>query len=390
MWPVLLLFSIGVLISALGFVSALFFLWKLRVPAVRRDGSISLVMPLTGASAGLPLLMNLIEEQSLKPRRLIVVVESEADPAFAAVSALARECSFAIEVVVAGLSSECAQKCLNIRAGLERLDERDDAVVLLDADIQPARDWLSNLASPVLAGEYDVVSGYRWQWLAAPGLGPLLMATVDRAIALLPRPPSAVMPWGGSVALSKKALSMADPASWLDKTVSDDCALGLRIHALGLTSLVRRVLLVKSPVDGSLTACWHFGRRQYQMIRIYRPGLWSFAFLLLLAKVAAWIALFSALPAATAAWCLAMMYLFAAAGLLVQSIVARRLDLDDLTRGPGWLLVMALLKPLADLFHLAIIAGSAGWRVVRWGHVTYSVASKFDVRVTGRKSWSAS
>jgi hypothetical protein len=126
------------------------------------------------------------------------------------------------------------------------------------------------------------------------------------------------------------------------------------------------------------------------MIRIYRPGLWSFAFLLLSAKVVAWIALFSTLPEATAAWCLALMYLFAAAGLLVQSIVARRLDLDDLTHGPGWLLVMALLKPLADLFHLAIIVGSAGWRVVRWGHVTYSVASKFDVRVTGRKSWSGS
>ena len=377
----------GLLVAWLGPASALYYLHMLKAPKKGEQGRVSLILPLTGAAARLELLLSALALQSLKPRRLIVAVESEADPAFQRIQACRGQVSFPVQVVVAGLAEVSGQKSRNLLAGLALIDDEDDAIVMLDADIMPSSEWLSHLASPVLKGQHDVVSGYRWQWMAAWSPARLMMAAIDRSIALLPRVPGHAMPWGGSVALGKNALKHIDHQNWLGRSISDDCALGLEIDRLGLRLLVRRVLLLKTPLEGTFASLWLFGRRQYQMIRFYFPGFFWLALLTASLRMLAWIVLIFSwrFPYAWAG--VAAMYGAALLGVLLQWEVMRAMDLKDASMGflPG--LMTVLMRPLADLVHLTLIFGSVATDRVVWGHVRYRVRGRTHVRVESRRLW---
>jgi hypothetical protein len=148
----------------------LWFLRHFRAPAVAADGRVSLLLAVTGRTYGLPPLLAALARQTLRPRRLIAAVESESDPAFAQLRELAPALPFPVEIVVAGLDDSRSQKATNMIAGLRRIDDHDDALVLLDADILPQDQWLSWLATPALNGTAEVVTGYRWH--ALDGAGP--------------------------------------------------------------------------------------------------------------------------------------------------------------------------------------------------------------------------
>ena len=377
----------GLVIAWLGMLSVWYFLHHLRVPTAQHMGSVSLILALTGGVPQLESLLLALSRQHLPPRRLIVAVESEDDPAFGRVGACIDQVSFPVLRVVAGLAQSSGQKSRNLLAALALIDDADEAVVLLDADVMPSPEWLGYLVSPVLAGNYDVVSGYRWLWLERWQPASLIVATIDRSIALLPRMPGYFMPWGGSTALGKIALQRIDRKRWLERSISDDCALGLEVNRLELRALLRRIVLVKSPIDDSGASLWAFGRRQYQMIRFYMPGLWLFAASMTVLRCSAWAFFFSLWGTEHAVSGLLAMYGATSLGLLLQGRVARRLCLEDAGSGIWTMVLLTLAKPLIDLFHLTLIAG-AGWaNVVTWGHVRYRVASRSDISILGRVSW---
>lgn len=93
------------------------------------------------ADRGVPQLESLLlalSRQHLPPRRLIVAVESEDDPAFGRVGACIDQVSFPVLRVVAGLAQSSGQKSRNLLAALALIDDADEAVVLLDADVMPS------------------------------------------------------------------------------------------------------------------------------------------------------------------------------------------------------------------------------------------------------------
>jgi len=380
---------IGWLIACLGPVSVLYHLRLMNVPKGGRKGKVSLVLALTGPVNNLETLFSALSGQRLQPRRLIVAVESEEDLACQRLEACRAMLPFPVQLVVAGLAESSGQKSKNLLAALALIDDEDDVVVFLDADIVPAPEWLSYLASPILMGRYDVVSGYRWQWVEHATPAKLIIACIDRSIALLPRSPRFSLPWGGSVALGKLALNRIDKTAWLAQSISDDCALGLEIKRLGLRTMVRRILLVKSPLQGSAKSLWGFGRRQYQMIRFYMPVLWWLALFLTSLRSLAWGMLLLpslapwALPGALA------LYAVALAGVLLQQQVAARLSVQDASSQWSAIGLAVLMKPVIDIVHLSLVLGSALTRVVVWGHVRYRVANRGDVRVIARKTWTA-
>lgn len=378
---------VAILISLLGLWGALVFLGRLRLPTVHRSGLVTLVLPLTGPAPGLELLLRALGTQSLLPRRLIVSVESVQDPAYGRVTSLTEGYGFPIEVVVAGEATQCAQKCSNLIAALRCIDAADEAIVFLDADILPPPWWLSALVTPLLDGSADVVNGYRWPVIARRTAGAHFIASIDRAIALLPRLGSLNLTWGGSLALSPRALTALDPGSFLATTLSDDCTIGEHAAALGLRVLTRRALLVPTPMAGALWAVWGFGRRQYQIIRIYRPTLWWLAFCTLSTRLAAWGLLLAHLHRAWAGLALAALISIAVGGFVVQNLVAGRIGIPD---GPGawvWQGLLAILKPIVDLFHWSMVAAAVSAGTVRWGHVTYGVYGPSLVTIRSREPW---
>lgn len=375
------------LVAAAGLLAGLTFLSSLRLPRVQRSGTVTLILPLTGEAEGLDALLRAIETQTLQPRRLLICLEGTKDPAYIRATQLASAARVPVEVVIAAEATRCAQKCSNQIAGLERIDAGDEVVVLLDADIRPPSWWLSALATPILDGSTDIVTGYRWPMVRARRLGAHLVAALDRGIALLPRPGAFQLTWGGSLALSPRALKKIGAARVLAGTLSDDCTIGAQAAALGLRVLTRRALLVPTPATGGLAAVWRFGRRQYQIIRVYRPRLWWLAFLALSVRLAAWACLVANFDQWWARLAAGALLGFALAAVFVQALVGRRLGFADplaVTLIQG---VLALFKPLLDIFHWSLVLGSWDARIIRWGHLSYRVSGPGQIAIESRSRW---
>ena len=96
----------GLAAAALALVPAALFaglaLWRLRrlrLPAVRAEGRVTLILPVAGRAPGLAALFQALSAQTLQPRRVVAVVESETDPAHALVRELAPGATHEIAMV---------------------------------------------------------------------------------------------------------------------------------------------------------------------------------------------------------------------------------------------------------------------------------------------------
>ena len=269
-----LLGTIALLATLAWLAGVWWFLRFFRPPAVAAEGVVTLLLAVTGRTEGLPPLFAALARQTLRPRRMLVAVEAEADPALAQVRELEHVLPFPIEIMVAGLDDTRSQKATNMIAALARVDARDDALVLLDADILPQDHWLSWLATPALNGAADVVTGYRWHALDGAGPGRHVVAWLDRSLALGPRFLASGLVWGGSVAIARDALARMDLAGALSRTFSTDGAISRRARMLGLRVLTRRAVLLPTPPEGGDREAIAFKTRQLQIVHVYVPGLW--------------------------------------------------------------------------------------------------------------------
>jgi len=359
---------------------------RLRLPVRHETGPVTLILPLTGAAPGLEALFGALAAQSLRPRRLLVAVESEDDPAAGRARALAPMLPFPVEVVFAGRSERRAQKNTNLIAALARVDGQDACLVLLDADIRPQPWWLSALATPVLTGEVALVTGYRWPLLDRAGPVPQLVAWFDRTIALMPKLRRLRVVWGGSLAIAPRALAELDLPRLLDRALSDDLSIGGRAAELGLPVLTRRALLLPTPTEGSARGVFAFMRRQLQLIHLYRPAWWWGTAASVHVALVSWLWLAAlAVPGSPVA--VALLAVISACGVVrwrVMTLVGRRIGVQDPPGGSARQLLIALLPPLAEAFLCALFWASLRTRRIRWRHVEYEVEGPDAVRVARR------
>jgi Glycosyl transferase family 21 len=383
--------AVAVVFGSLGSLAlALLFAVRLRIPNDRPAACVTLVLPLTGPSPSLEELLAALTAQSLRPRRLIVAVESNDDPAFARVAALGGHyAELDIELVVAGLSSLRSQKCTNLLAALTHLDDNDAYVVLLDADIRPQPWWLAALVAPLAAGRADIVNGYRW--LVPKTLSPAaaMVTAIDRTIAIQPRLSLARAIWGGSLAVTRRALETLDLPATIERALTEDLPIGDRAKETGLRVLTRRALRAPTPLDGGHRDLWRFGRRQYQLIRLYRPGLWSYAAGVVTTDLVARLVLLSTLIV-TGGSGVALMAVVLAATLgsittEIRQTLGKRLGIADRI---GFRLVQHLLVWLTlplPAFHASVIWGGFVTSPVRWAHIRYAVDREGRVIAVARR-----
>lgn len=367
--------------------AAAWFVARFRAPALPEDGRVTLLLCTTGDSPHLPPLLAALARQTLPPRRLVVAVESEDDPAFAQVTALAATLPFPVEIVVAGTSADRSQKATSLIAAARRVDAEDQAVVLLDTDILPPPGWLSWLASPAIRGSQDIVSGYRWQVAGRGGPARQFVAWLDRGFAIGPRQIFARQVWGGSTAISATAFARLDLPSALDRTLSTDGAISRRAAALGLRMLMRRAVLLPTPPEGGERGALGFQRRQMQLYRIYAPRNWAVLGLVFGMEALALLLVAPALAgsAAAGAWLGAL----AAAGLgraALQDVVTRRLGVAEPGASRAAQLAFGLASPLTAALALLLWASSARTRRFVWRHVEYEVLGPGSVRVLRRRA----
>lgn len=369
---------------------AVLFGMYLRIPHERPLARVTLILPATGPLPGLEELLTGLAAQTLPPRRLIVAVESHDDPAYGRVAELVpRYAALKIELVVAGLSELRGQKCTNLLAALVHLEANDANIVLLDADIRPQPWWLAALVAPLAAGRADIVNGYRWQMPKSLSAGTALLASIDRAIAILPRLSRTRTIWGGSLAMTGRALEILDLPATIGRTLTEDLPIGDRAAATGLRVLTRRALRVPTPLSGGFGELWRFGRRQYQLIRLYRPGLWSYAAFVVTTDLVARIVLVLALVAGGAPGpaLLAILALACLGSIATETRLAsgKRLGVRDAI---GFRLSQHLLAwmilPIPG-FHGSAIWGGFITSPVQWSHIRYTVDGRGRVIKVARQ-----
>lgn len=361
---------------------------RLRLPIMVTDGRVALILPLTGQVPGLEALFAALAKQTLRPARLIVAVESAADPAAARATACAALLPCPMEIIVAGQAERCGQKNLNLLAALARIEPGDEAVITLDADIRPQPWWLSALASPILRGEADVTTGYRWP-VPGGGVAAALWTAFDRGFGMLPKPVSAGIAWGGSIAMAPAAIARMDLPRRIGATLSDDLVIGQAAVACGLRFINRRAVLPGTPMEGPGGAVLGFARRQFQLMHVYTPRLWAMSFAAAAIAVLGWLGLIGwALAGWHAAW--PVLAVGMAAGALrwaAQRHVAEMLDLPaDPPSAARVQLLIAAFPPIVACFALALFVSALRTQIIRWRHIDYAVAGPAEVRVMARRA----
>jgi hypothetical protein len=390
---ILVLAVLALAINAMSIASALLRMTRLQKPRVAREAVTTIILPLTGPCPRLETLAEALDAQTLHPRRLIITVESQGDPAYRRALQARSSTRLPIEVVVAGPASDQAQKCRNQQAALKLIDERDEAIVLMDGDIAPQKWWLSALVSPLVGGSADLVTGHRWQHVARHRLGAHLVTTIDRAVTLMPRRAWAAtsVVWGGSVAVSPAAARKMKLSESLSRTLSDDLSLADEAAAAGLVVLTRGALLIPSPTSLRLVEAWHFAVRQYRIGHIYRPWLWRLAFLTINSRLIGWLAvLHQVLTTGGYVWAAISLAALAVAKQALVGEVARRIEMPDPPAVRFAQLGLGLLQPLVDLFHASVIVAAASTRRVAWGHVVYRIEGPHSIKVEERLPFPAS
>ena len=374
--------------AVIGLAFVFFGIWYLR--AVRSFGPpapapVTLILALTGDQPDLGDLFGALATQSFRARRLIIAVESPWDPAAAQAQALAAQLPFPMSVVIAGEETETAQKCANFAAAFRTLYGQDAAVVVFDGDIRPGPDWLGALVGPVLDGRFDIVTGYRWLMPGGGGPGAHLVAWLDRGVAILPKPPSFGVVWGGSTAYSRNALTQLDLPSLYAHQLLYDLSAGSKARALGLRLLTRRILLVRV---SSANRGFAFYRRQFQFGWRYRPVTLAIGLLLALLSAAGW---WAALGLVAHHWAGVALLSTMMAGRFTQWVlyrrVARVIDTPDPPAATSRQLAVALLAPFSALILPLLILAALPARKMEWRGIVYAIRGREAVRVIRRVPW---
>jgi len=214
------------------------------------------VLCLRGADKTLPALFHALAGQDYPgPWRLLVVVDSKGDPAWA----VAQEQKSAHEKT-GGASWHTARivelnrktkdntphtgslKCMALKQSFTSLHNDSDVIALIDADAVVASGWLTALAAGCQQPGIGAVSGNRWyaprpnclgaEVRAIWNMGALVMMTILG------------IPWGGSLAVRRCVI---DDSSWtnqLETSFGEDTSLPSALKTSGWRHEFRPELLV--------------------------------------------------------------------------------------------------------------------------------------------------
>lgn len=371
--------------SAASLLSAMYyrFCFKRHTGTVR--ASVTLILPFTGHQENLKNLLKLLDLQCLRPKRLVIAIESESDLAFALATSLVPTVNFPVSIVIAGIANTSSQKCHNVLAAARALRADDDYVVLLDADILPPTWWLAAAIKPLLTKQYDIVSGYRWQVPINNHVAAHAITFIDRSIALAARPPGLALLWGGTIAMHSTLLQELVAQGVLQNTISDDLMIAEYAAKKQYRILNRRVLLVPSTPPATAVGVWKFAVRQFQIIKTYRPNLWRFVIARAVFLVTAWFILFLQYDDVVIFYgALTIIVLLLLIKQLFSMNVAARLGYHERPIALLYQCGLVIFRPVIDVFMLLALCRSMCSSVVRWSHVTYRVMAPTVIQVQSR------
>ncbi|MEJ2646621.1 MAG: glycosyltransferase [Gammaproteobacteria bacterium] len=352
------------------------------------------MLPCKGLDPGFRDNIQALLDQDYPSLQLLFVVATEEDPAYPALQEMLQrrrgsDCRHAVELIVAGIDNQRAQKLTNQLAALQNMSRDTDVIVFLDSDIRPDRGFLRRLVAPLDDQGIGATTGFRWYHPPAPTLGSMLRSTWNAGALPFLVDPERNFAWGGAMAIRREIFDRAGIAAAWEHAVSDDFPFTLGVRALGLEVRFVPSCIAISYEASSLSETIEFTNRQSVISRVYFPPLWRAAAfghsagnlmsLYGAANLILWLTSGS-LPRLIAAGCLLLIPLqMASADRLFRSvrtlIPQLTVELDQLR----WRYV--LTAPLASLLSLVNTLYSLTTRRIMWRGITYELRSPSETIV---------
>lgn len=241
----------------------------------------AVIIPVKGAGPELEINISAFLSQDYPRYHVILVVDSENDPAYLKLKAMAKVASEQgaarirnVSLLVAGTSNAQGQKVHNLLRALETVRPETEVLAFADADARPGLQWLRSLVAPLASREVTVSTGFRW-YLPGKTFVSQLRAAWDTSVATLLGEHDSSFPWGGSMAIRVAEFERLQIRKrYWASTVSDDYGLGKAVRDGGGRIRFEPRCLVASREDSSFADFMHWTNRQIIITRVYAAHLW--------------------------------------------------------------------------------------------------------------------
>jgi cellulose synthase/poly-beta-1,6-N-acetylglucosamine synthase-like glycosyltransferase len=297
--------------------------------------------------------------------RVVFIVDSESDPATAALKELTGT------VLIAGRASNCGQKVHNLMAGVDSAAGDANVLVFCDADARFSRDWLQRLTAPLESENVSVSTGYRWYAAEDGSLPALLRSAWNASVVTALGDHGRNFAWGGSMALRRDVFDEIGVRKAWEGALSDDYAVTRAAQRSGKRIVFVPQCLIPSYGDCTWRELLEFTTRQIVITRVYDPATWRMTLVAQsVFNIAFWGGLFLPWPY----WMVTpVLYLLAGIKSLIRyDAVATVLPPGALSKHRGSYI---LLAPLTALLFEYNLLRSALTRSILWRQIRYKLIS---------------
>jgi hypothetical protein len=347
--------------------------WHLPVDRqIEAPGDVVVILSVRDDWDGGAALIAALKQQAITGFRLIIATSGNCVKA----QGLAAGQPNWIEVISAGLASDEGQKIHKLRAAVTSLRPADRYLVFIDADILPPQRFIGRLLFPLVRGKVELATGYRMLLPASALLG--WIGAAEMQVATMPRLASGTMPWGGAMAITRRAADQIGLADALAGRLLDDVSIGLLAHRAGLRLRAVRDLLVATPLDGGIGSALEFLVRQYRHVLTNSRAMWGKAFAIVALQSAGWG--FAMTLGGRRAIAIGYFAAWARVALRHQ-ILSSVLEPEQLPAARRSLLWDAVLPFAVVWLHLGVQIAAACSRRIRWGGYDYWVKDGRVIRM---------
>lgn len=262
----------------------LYALVKYKKPRLFDIFRIVLIVPCKGLDSAFRKNITSFFNQDYDNYHLWFVVADKEDPAYSELCKLKDQLSQTskakdVQILIAGKIDEqkkCSQKIHNLLYCYERIGDEFDVLAFADSDVCVRSDWLRHIDWPLRQYRYGASSGYRWFIPAKPNLASLALSAANAKIVQLLGNTPFNQAWGGSMAIRVDVFRKVGLEKIWSKTLSDDLSLTYAVKKAGMKVAFVPACLVASYESASWGTLFEFGRRQFLITRVTKPGTWLF------------------------------------------------------------------------------------------------------------------
>lgn len=355
----------------------------------------AIILCLRGVDPFLADCVRALLNQNYSQYHLQIVVDSREDAAWNIVHEVIQR-SLATHVRVSPLIARhetCSLKGSAIVQAISELDDSYSVVALVDADVVPHPDWLSEMIAPLADEQVGGTTGYRWYLPQTSQWGSLIRYIWNvPAVAFMCVHQS---PWGGSMAFKLSVLHRAQLLETWTQGVSIDAPIRRALQAIGLKVKFVPTLMMINREGCDFGKCLRFITRQLLVTRLYHPKWMLIVFQVFTTTLALVLAIMLLLTALVRGNCDTAIWV---AGELVSYILAMGLALAFVEQGvrrvvrmrgeqtaPFSALLIAEILVAILLTHLAYAAAMLSAilaKSVEWRGITYQIKGPWNVQLT--------